>query len=49
MSLQQHDGRPYCHKPCYAALFGPKGKVHVILFYISYLTFTYRMSLTKLL
>ncbi|PWA29717.1 hypothetical protein CCH79_00007995 [Gambusia affinis] len=21
----QHDGRPYCHKPCYAALFGPKG------------------------
>ncbi|KAA8581944.1 hypothetical protein FQN60_008684 [Etheostoma spectabile] len=20
-----HDGRPYCHKPCYAALFGPKG------------------------
>ncbi|TWW71823.1 Cysteine-rich protein 2 [Takifugu flavidus] len=22
---QMHDGRPYCHKPCYAALFGPKG------------------------
>uniref|UniRef100_A0A3P8V3D6 Cysteine-rich protein 2-like n=1 Tax=Cynoglossus semilaevis TaxID=244447 RepID=A0A3P8V3D6_CYNSE len=21
----QHDGTPYCHKPCYAALFGPKG------------------------
>ncbi|XP_044148047.1 cysteine-rich protein 3 isoform X3 [Bufo gargarizans] len=21
----QHDGRPYCHKPCYAVLFGPKG------------------------
>ncbi|XP_061766405.1 cysteine-rich protein 2-like [Nerophis ophidion] len=21
----EHDGRPYCHKPCYAALFGPKG------------------------
>ncbi|KAG1972363.1 cysteine-rich protein [Pimephales promelas] len=21
----QHDGKPYCHKPCYAALFGPKG------------------------
>uniref|UniRef100_A0A9J8AIU8 Cysteine-rich protein 2 n=1 Tax=Cyprinus carpio carpio TaxID=630221 RepID=A0A9J8AIU8_CYPCA len=20
-----HDGKPYCHKPCYAALFGPKG------------------------
>lgn len=25
---RQHDGRPYCHKPCYAALFGPKGKIH---------------------
>ncbi|KAK7905157.1 hypothetical protein WMY93_017764 [Mugilogobius chulae] len=22
---EKHDGRPYCHKPCYAALFGPKG------------------------
>ncbi|XP_059208532.1 cysteine-rich protein 2 isoform X2 [Centropristis striata] len=21
----EHSGRPYCHKPCYAALFGPKG------------------------
>ncbi|XP_031436792.1 cysteine-rich protein 2 isoform X2 [Clupea harengus] len=21
----EHDGMPYCHKPCYAALFGPKG------------------------
>ncbi|MBN3312829.1 CRIP3 protein, partial [Atractosteus spatula] len=21
----QHDGMPYCHKPCYATLFGPKG------------------------
>ncbi|XP_063774832.1 cysteine-rich protein 3 isoform X2 [Pseudophryne corroboree] len=21
----EHDGRPYCHKPCYAVLFGPKG------------------------
>ncbi|XP_024292746.1 cysteine-rich protein 2 isoform X2 [Oncorhynchus tshawytscha] len=20
-----HDGKPFCHKPCYAALFGPKG------------------------
>ncbi|MBN3293987.1 CRIP2 protein, partial [Polypterus senegalus] len=20
-----HDGKPYCHKPCYAALYGPKG------------------------
>lgn len=25
LSLQQHDGLPYCHKPCYATLFGPKG------------------------
>uniref|UniRef100_A0A3B4A1V9 LIM zinc-binding domain-containing protein n=1 Tax=Periophthalmus magnuspinnatus TaxID=409849 RepID=A0A3B4A1V9_9GOBI len=25
----EHDGRPYCHKPCYAALFGPKGELHV--------------------
>lgn len=23
--LFQHDGQPYCHKPCYAVLFGPKG------------------------
>uniref|UniRef100_A0A8C4QEP4 Cysteine-rich protein 2 n=1 Tax=Eptatretus burgeri TaxID=7764 RepID=A0A8C4QEP4_EPTBU len=21
----EHDGKPYCNKPCYAALFGPKG------------------------
>uniref|UniRef100_A0A8D2IWT7 Cysteine-rich protein 2 n=1 Tax=Varanus komodoensis TaxID=61221 RepID=A0A8D2IWT7_VARKO len=21
----EHDGKPYCHKPCYATLFGPKG------------------------
>ncbi|KAG8430367.1 hypothetical protein GDO86_017920 [Hymenochirus boettgeri] len=21
----EHDGRPYCHMPCYSALFGPKG------------------------
>ncbi|KAI4800366.1 hypothetical protein KUCAC02_013310 [Chaenocephalus aceratus] len=21
----EHHGTPYCHKPCYAALFGPKG------------------------
>ncbi|OWK08933.1 CRIP2, partial [Cervus elaphus hippelaphus] len=20
-----HDGQPYCHKPCYGILFGPKG------------------------
>lgn len=24
--LLQHEGKPYCNKPCYAALFGPKGK-----------------------
>ncbi|KAF7690678.1 cysteine-rich protein 2-like isoform X1 [Silurus meridionalis] len=21
----EHDGKPYCHKPCYATLYGPKG------------------------
>ncbi|KAG7231723.1 hypothetical protein INR49_010454 [Caranx melampygus] len=21
----EHDGKPFCHKPCYAALYGPKG------------------------
>uniref|UniRef100_A0A8C5WVZ1 Cysteine rich protein 1 n=1 Tax=Laticauda laticaudata TaxID=8630 RepID=A0A8C5WVZ1_LATLA len=21
----EHDGKPYCNYPCYAALFGPKG------------------------
>ncbi|XP_048844016.1 cysteine-rich protein 2-like isoform X2 [Brienomyrus brachyistius] len=21
----EHNGTPYCHKPCYATLFGPKG------------------------
>lgn len=21
----QKDGKPYCNRPCYAALFGPKG------------------------
>lgn len=21
---------PYCHKPCYATLFGPKGKTHAV-------------------
>ncbi|XP_055028747.2 cysteine-rich protein 2 [Misgurnus anguillicaudatus] len=24
-SHAEHGGKPYCHKPCYAALFGPKG------------------------
>uniref|UniRef100_A0A3Q3E632 Cysteine-rich protein 2-like n=1 Tax=Labrus bergylta TaxID=56723 RepID=A0A3Q3E632_9LABR len=23
-SHAEHDGQPYCHKPCYAVLFGPK-------------------------
>lgn len=27
-SVQQHDGLPYCHKPCYGTLFGPKGKFY---------------------
>ncbi|KFR14486.1 Cysteine-rich protein 1, partial [Opisthocomus hoazin] len=21
----EHEGKPYCNHPCYAALFGPKG------------------------
>ena len=24
----QHDGKPYCNNPCYAALFGPGGFGH---------------------
>ncbi|XP_078466355.1 cysteine-rich protein 2-like [Lampetra fluviatilis] len=24
-SHAEHAGKPYCHKPCYATLFGPKG------------------------
>lgn len=24
--LFQREGKPYCHKPCYSALFGPRGK-----------------------
>ncbi|KAA8581945.1 hypothetical protein FQN60_008685, partial [Etheostoma spectabile] len=24
-SHAEHDGKPYCHKPCYSALFGPTG------------------------
>lgn len=23
----EHEGRPYCDKPCYSALFGPKGEI----------------------
>lgn len=26
LSAPQHDGQPYCHKPCYGILFGPKGE-----------------------
>ncbi|CAH1247204.1 CRIP1 [Branchiostoma lanceolatum] len=24
----EHEGKPYCHQPCYSALFGPKGYGH---------------------
>jgi len=24
-SHAEHEGKPYCHKPCYATLFGPAG------------------------
>ncbi|XP_078466356.1 cysteine-rich protein 1 [Lampetra fluviatilis] len=27
-SHAEHEGQPYCHKPCYAATFGPKGFGH---------------------
>ncbi|XP_065727078.1 cysteine-rich protein 2 isoform X2 [Phocoena phocoena] len=28
----EHDGKPFCHKPCYATLFGPKGEPGVTTF-----------------
>ncbi|XP_058590023.1 cysteine-rich protein 3 isoform X3 [Neofelis nebulosa] len=28
----EHNGRPYCHKPCYGALFGPRGHPHMKTF-----------------
>ncbi|XP_064617871.1 cysteine-rich protein 1-like [Liolophura sinensis] len=27
-SHAERDGKPYCHKPCYSALFGPGGFGH---------------------
>lgn len=27
-SHAEHEGKPYCHKPCYSALFGPGGFGH---------------------
>ncbi|XP_032882515.1 cysteine-rich protein 1 [Amblyraja radiata] len=27
-SISEHDGKPYCTKPCHQALFGPKGFGH---------------------
>uniref|UniRef100_A0A8C2BXG5 Cysteine-rich protein 3 n=1 Tax=Cyprinus carpio TaxID=7962 RepID=A0A8C2BXG5_CYPCA len=27
----EHDGLPYCHKPCYGTLFGPKGMYNKLL------------------
>ncbi|VDD79410.1 unnamed protein product [Mesocestoides corti] len=24
----EHDGKPYCNRPCYQALFGPSGSGH---------------------
>lgn len=47
LSLQQHDGRPYCHKPCYAALFGPKGKIHEQLHSLIEYIVAYLCTLTK--
>ncbi|XP_038198910.1 cysteine-rich protein 3 isoform X4 [Arvicola amphibius] len=28
----EHNGRPYCHKPCYGALFGPRGPPYMKTF-----------------
>uniref|UniRef100_A0A3P8V9Y3 LIM zinc-binding domain-containing protein n=1 Tax=Cynoglossus semilaevis TaxID=244447 RepID=A0A3P8V9Y3_CYNSE len=25
-SHAEHEGKPYCHKPCYSAMFGPGGE-----------------------
>ncbi|XP_060045857.1 cysteine-rich protein 3 isoform X2 [Erinaceus europaeus] len=25
LTAEKHNGKPYCHKPCYGALFGPRG------------------------
>uniref|UniRef100_H3C190 Cysteine-rich protein 2 n=1 Tax=Tetraodon nigroviridis TaxID=99883 RepID=H3C190_TETNG len=30
-SHAEHEGKPYCHKPCYAALFGPGGALTLTL------------------
>ncbi|XP_041668504.1 cysteine-rich protein 1-like isoform X2 [Cheilinus undulatus] len=27
-SHAEHEGKPYCHNPCYCVLFGPKGYGH---------------------
>ncbi len=27
----EHEGKPYCDKPCYSALFGPKGDHFITL------------------
>ncbi|XP_011436688.3 cysteine-rich protein 1-like [Crassostrea angulata] len=27
-SHAEREGKPYCHNPCYSALFGPKGYGH---------------------
>uniref|UniRef100_A0A8C2K6J7 Cysteine-rich protein 2-like n=1 Tax=Cyprinus carpio TaxID=7962 RepID=A0A8C2K6J7_CYPCA len=39
-SHAEHDGQPYCHKPCYAVLFGPKGTFPIVHFPIS-LSYTF--------
>lgn len=30
-SHAEHDGKPYCHQPCYSALFGPGGQHNILL------------------
>lgn len=43
--ILQHDGKPYCHKPCYAALFGPKGVISFLLLFFLCLHFSISSTL----
>lgn len=34
----EHEGKPYCDKPCYSHLFGPKGDHHIVIIIIQGVT-----------
>ena len=34
---KQHGGKPYCHTPCYSAMYGPGGKYVIIIILLSFL------------